>query len=121
MPKIQRLRTLAFHAQAGRCCYCGLRMWLHCPSELGLRARSALPLQCTAEHLVAKQDGGKDVAENIAAACWLCNSRRHKRKAPPNPTAYGAFVRKRVARGKWHCASVLRLARQGASPSMVAM
>ena len=106
MPKIQRLRTDAFHAQKGRCCYCGLPMWNSSPDELrpwGLRARTVAPLRCTAEHLIAQQDGGKDVAGNIAAACWLCNQRRHKRKSPPPPDAYRAFVQKRVAKGKWQC------------------
>ncbi|MEN5206681.1 HNH endonuclease [Stenotrophomonas terrae] len=57
-------------------------MWNTSPDELkpfGLRARTTTPLRCTAEHLVSQQDGGKNVAGNIAAACWLCNTRRHKR------------------------------------------
>ncbi|HDS0950945.1 TPA: HNH endonuclease [Stenotrophomonas maltophilia] len=105
MPKLQRLRTDAFHAQKGRCCYCSLPMWNASPDELkplGLRPKTATPLRCTAEHLVAQQDGGKDVAGNIAAACWLCNTRRHKRKSPPSPEAYRALVQKRLAKGKWH-------------------
>lgn len=86
MPKLQRLRTDAFHAQKGRCCYCSLPMWNTSPDELkpfGLSARAATPLRCTAEHLLAQQDGGRDVAGNIASACWSCNQRRHKRKSPP--------------------------------------
>lgn len=112
MPKLQRLRTQAFHAQRGLCCYCGLPMWQASPDELkpfGLRARTVAPLRCTAEHLVAQQDGGKDVAGNIAAACWLCNSRRHKRKSPPLPEVYRAFVARRMAKGKWHPPKVARL------------
>ena len=87
-------------------------MWQASPDELkplGLRARSAAPLRCTAEHLVAQQDGGKNVAGNIAAACWLCNTRRHKRKSPPPPDAYRAFVQRRLAKGKWHPPKVARL------------
>lgn len=113
MPKLQRLRTHAFHAQRGRCCYCGLPMWNASPDELriiGLRSRTAAPLRCTAEHLVAQRDGGKDVAENIAAACWLCNTRRHKRKSPPAPEAYCAFVGRRMAKGKWHAPAVIAAA-----------
>lgn len=112
MPKLQRLRTDAFHAQKGRCCYCGLPMWNASPDELkplGLRARTAAPLRCTAEHLIAQRDGGKDVAGNIAAACWLCNQRRHKRKTPPPPEAYRALVQKRLAKGKWHPTGVTKL------------
>lgn len=101
MPKLRQLRTLAYHAQDGRCWYCGARMWLSVPEELGLRPRSAKPLQCTAEHLIARQDGGRDVAGNIAAACWLCNHRRHQRKSPPSPGAYKALVQRRLAKGKW--------------------
>lgn len=118
MPKLQQLRTEAFHAQRGLCCYCGLPMWQTSPDELkpfGLRARTAAPLRCTAEHLIAQQDGGKDVARNIAAACWLCNTRRHKRKSPPPPDAYRAFVGRRMAKGKWHPPKVARLLR--ATPS----
>ncbi len=127
MPNLQRLRTLAFCAQAGRCFYCGLPMWNRSTDELkafGLRARTAAPLRCTAEHLVAQQDGGKDAAGNIAAACWLCNTRRHKRKTPPPPEVYRAFVQKRLARGKWHPPAVARLktarAPAAAGPAAVA-
>jgi len=112
MPKLQRLRIRAFHAQRGRCCYCGLPMWNNSPDELktlGLHSRTAAPLRCTAEHLVAQQDGGKDVANNIAAACWLCNTRRHKRKSPPPPAAYRAFVQQRLVKGKWHPPALARL------------
>lgn len=112
MPKLQRLRTNAFHAQRGRCCYCGLQMWNSSLEELtafGLRRRTAAPMRCTAEHLVAKQDGGEDVEGNIAAACWLCNTRRHKRKTPPAPDVYRAFVQKRLAKGKWHPPALARL------------
>ena len=115
MANLQHLRTGAFHAQQGRCCYCGLPMWNGTPDELvtlGLRARTARPLRCTAEHLLAQCEGGKNTAGNIAAACWLCNTRRHKRKSPPPPDAYRAFVQRRLARGKWHPPAVVRLARR---------
>ncbi|WP_425521304.1 hypothetical protein [Xanthomonas vasicola] len=46
---------------------------------------------------------------NIAAACWLCKQRRHKRKSPPPPDAYRAFVQKRLAKGKWHPPGLLKL------------
>src|SRR3546814_12059443 len=80
-------------------------MWQASPEELkpfGLRARTVARLRCTAEHLIAQQDGGKDVAGNIAAACWLCDTRCHKRKSPPLPEVYRAFVARRMAKGKWH-------------------
>ena len=56
----------AFYAQSGRCFYCGLPMWLTAPSELGLKASKARAFQCTAEHLVAQQDG----AETCPGTWW---------------------------------------------------
>ncbi|MFD0320236.1 hypothetical protein [Lysobacter gummosus] len=38
--------------------------------------------QCIAEHLLARRDGGRNTRGNIAAACWLYNQRRHRRKHP---------------------------------------
>jgi len=58
---------------------------------------------------VAQLDGGKDVAGIIAAACWLCNMRRHQCKSPPSRVAYRAFVQNRLAKGKWHPPSVVKL------------
>ncbi|WOB27738.1 MULTISPECIES: HNH endonuclease [Xanthomonas] len=101
MTRLQFLRTLAFHAQQGRCCYCEQPMWLTSPTELKLSHRSARRDQCTAEHLTAQQDGGKDTRGNIAAACWTCNQRRHRRKKRLTPEAFKALVRRRVAAGKW--------------------
>nr|WP_297801524.1 HNH endonuclease [Arenimonas sp. GDDSR-1] len=80
-------------------------MWNESPKELeryGLRPSTAKPLRCTAEHLVAQQDGGRDVEGNIAAACRLCNARRHKRRKPPTPEDYRIFVQKRIAKGRWY-------------------
>lgn len=102
MLKLPRLRTDAFHAQKGQCCFCSLPMWNTSPDELkpfGLRAKKATPLHCTAEHLVAEQEGGNDLAGNIAAACWLCNTRRHKRKSPPSPRPTAPSCRNAWRRG----------------------
>jgi 5-methylcytosine-specific restriction endonuclease McrA len=52
--------------------------------------------------LVSKQDGGRDTQSNIAAACLLCNQRRHKRKDAPEPQEYKDLVQKRVSKGGWH-------------------
>lgn len=104
--RIQNLRNHAFHAQHGRCFYCGVAMWLTSPSELPCEyarpSPAAARLKCTAEHLVPRSEGGKDAAVNIAAACLHCNCTRHKRKRPPEPEAYQAEVRRRVTRGSWH-------------------
>ena len=99
---LKTLRTHSFHAQLGRCYYCSGPMWLCSPDELGLRPRSAAPFRCTAEHLLPRQDGGKDVADNVVAACHLCNLRRHKRPTPaPSPDAYRVRVQQRMAKGTW--------------------
>ncbi|MDQ4680346.1 hypothetical protein BWP19_02830 [Stenotrophomonas maltophilia] len=99
---LKTLRTHSFHAQQGRCYYCSSPMWLCSPDELGLRPRSAALFRCTAEHLLARQDGGKDVADNVVAACHLCNLRRHKRPTPaPSPDAYRVRVQQRMAKGTW--------------------
>ncbi|WP_213946981.1 HNH endonuclease [Luteibacter sp. dw_328] len=77
-------------------------MWFSSPAELGSRLPSARHFQCTAEHLHARQDGGRDTRTNIVAACWYCITRRHRRKRPLAPHAYRRHVRARVAIGKWH-------------------
>lgn len=100
--RLKSIRTSAFHAQSGRCFYCGLAMWHVSPDELALRPHSAGPLRCTAEHLVARKDGGKDVLGNVVAAHAACNHRRHKRSAPaPSATDFRTLVQRRLAKGKW--------------------
>ena len=72
------LHTLAFYAQAGRCFYCGLPMWLTAPAELGLKAG------------------------NVVAAHSRCNQGRHQRKGPaPSAEAFRTLVQKRLAIGRW--------------------
>lgn len=101
--KIQNLRLQAFTRQQGRCWYCGVLMWHRSHQELlGVPACAAARLRCTAEHLVAQSDGGRDVEANVVAACAHCNHTRHKRKKPPEPASYLAEVRRRVGRGGWH-------------------
>jgi len=101
--KIQKLRLQAFQQQQGRCWYCSVQMWHSDPEELpGISPKAARRLQCTAEHLVAQSTGGRDVAENVVAACAHCNHTRHKRKNPPPPDAYLSYVRQRLEQGGWH-------------------
>lgn len=92
MPKLSKLRDYAYNRQDGKCWYCDCAM---------RPASDPSPRRCTAEHLHARCDGGKDVPQNIVAACWLCNNRRHRRKAPKTPEDYRNFVRERVAQGRW--------------------
>jgi 5-methylcytosine-specific restriction endonuclease McrA len=104
----------AFTKQNGLCFYCQLPMWEHGDAEFPRRhrlsVRSARQLKCTAEHLIAQQDGGGDTAENIVAACAWCNRRRHAGRpdAAPNPVTYKCRVAKRMALGKWHPASLVK-------------
>ncbi|WP_371127427.1 HNH endonuclease [Variovorax sp. YR634] len=99
-------RTSAFIRQGGLCCYCDEPMWLADPATFaaryGLTRRQAEAHRCTAEHLHARCDGGRDDRENIAAACALCNHRRHARRAiAPDPDAYRRLVLARLRRGRW--------------------
>ena len=99
-------RRAAFARQNGRCHYCGFPMWLEDPSELsapfGLSDHESARLQCTAEHLIARQDGGGDGADNIVAACRFCNATRHRLSSPPDPAAYRRRVLCRLDAGRWH-------------------
>lgn len=102
---LHKLRHQSFQSQAGRCWYCGVRMWVRSPDELGLsptKGPSASKLKCTAEHLIARQQGGRDSLENVVAACAHCNQTRHKRKCPPDPVSYQNQVRHRIEHHKWH-------------------
>ncbi len=86
---IKRFRTAAFARQSGRCYYCEEIIWRDdCPAfaaDHRLTHRQARQRQCTAEHLVARYDGGRDTRANIAAACRECNATRHRRKVPLPP------------------------------------
>jgi hypothetical protein len=84
-------------------------MWLASPHELDSTVPSkaaASRLRCTAEHLLARCDGGRDIPSNVVAACHFCNHTRHIRKRPPEPERYRAEITKRMARHGWHPAWV---------------
>ena len=124
-------RTRAFNSQDGHCTYCGLPMCLsekdrhQFARQHGISLRLAALLRCTAEHLVAKRDGGDDSLGNITAACLYCNRLRHRGRVATAPSAedYQRHVRERVSRGKWHPAvgklarKVDAVARRGQRPS----
>ena len=104
-------RHSAYLAQQGRCYYCGLPMWeddleSFCRAH-GLKPSQAQSLQCTAEHLLARQDGGRDTADNIVAACYRCNQRRHRRREAPEPSVYLHLVLKQLRAGRWHPPTLL--------------
>ncbi len=117
--RIQTLRRQAFQRQQGRCFYCSVSMWLTSPSELPGAAsdsRSYARLRCTAEHLVARSEGGRNCGGNVVAACAHCNGTRRRRKTPPPPTAYRDDVLARVQRGAWHHPWVHQLGLVAAAP-----
>lgn len=104
--RFSKQRLTAFKKQSGRCYYCKSPMWQNNPEEFaikhGISKSAAARFQCTAEHLLARCDGGKDQESNIVAACLFCNkTRHHKRKNPPNPTEYRKYIKNRLNKGKW--------------------
>lgn len=106
--KLQRLRRQAFIEQGGCCFYCSNRIWERDGQTFahinGIAVRLCRHLRCTAEHLLARKDGGKVVSTNIVAACLWCNSRRHRGRHDnaPEPAVYKRWVRMQVARSRWH-------------------
>jgi 5-methylcytosine-specific restriction endonuclease McrA len=103
--RISKLRTEAFHLQAGLCIYCGQPMILGDLRIFSLqhkvRPRFADLFRCTAEHWVPRANGGTDSRDNIAAAHMYCNQRRHQRKSIPAPDRFRVHVRKRIASSRW--------------------
>jgi hypothetical protein len=63
--------------------------------------RQAAMLLVTAEHLVARRDGGTNANSNIAAAHHWCNQMRHHRKARHTAESFRKLVSGRLAAGKW--------------------
>ncbi|MCC9001509.1 MAG: HNH endonuclease [Candidatus Competibacter sp.] len=101
-----RFKSHAFQNQAGRCYYCDLPMWLDHPEHFALRFDITVPqskqFQCTAEHLVARQEGGATSQSNIVAACLFCNQKRHQRKIALSPVKHKERIKKRLSVQKWH-------------------
>ena len=103
---LSKLRARAYSAQGYRCFYCRCYMWLGSADVFRTRFRlgsgQVVGLQCTAEHLVARQDGGTDSLENVVAACQSCNWRRHARPKAMPVDKYRAHVARQVRQGRWH-------------------
>lgn len=91
--RLAKLRRQAAERQGWLCFYCGAPMVDGAAPGAGARRR--LSRLCTAEHLKARCEGGQDTAANIVAACWWCNSQRHRRKVAPGPEAWRRMVRER--------------------------
>ena len=104
--RLRKNRLLACKKQKGRCYYCDAPMWSGNPDEFasshGISVRQAKRFQCTAEHLLARKDGGTDGRKNIVAACYFCNSTRHRPSNALSPVEYREKVMNRLRRQKWH-------------------
>ena len=104
--KLARPRLAAFNRQSGRCFYCDFPMWLGSPTAFIAKYRfsknQATILQCTAEHLLARKDGGGNSQSNIVAACLICNRRRHQGRKETDATQYRHIVQTRVKQKRWH-------------------
>lgn len=101
---LRSARDRAATRQDGRCHYCELPMLVP-TSQAAKRMPAFMP---SAEHLIARCDGGGNEAWNIVAAHVVCNQGRHKRALPLPPDIYKALVKSRVAAGRWHPECVLR-------------
>ena len=106
MRQVRKSRDRCFHAQGGRCYYCRQPMWCADPDifgrRYGLSEAKARRLQATAEHLIARCEGGSNSAANIVAACRYCNQHRHKAGVALAPAKYQQKVRARLSAGRWH-------------------
>lgn len=106
MTRLQKIRQVQIKAQAGCCYYCEQPMWLKDADGFAekhrLSAGRAAFLRATAEHLVARSDGGEDTKANVVAACHYCNAHRHRAQRALAPEEYAARVRLRLANGRWH-------------------
>lgn len=83
----------------------------------GLPVTLTTHLRCTAEHLIAQQDNGRDSDKNIVASCAWCNSSRHAKQPhnAPDPAAYRLAVRELIANGQWHPVIIHKIALPPAS------
>jgi hypothetical protein len=102
---LTRNRQSAASLQGYRCYYCGLPMWLDDPARFaalhGLSMRQARLLRCTAEHLRARSDAGRDHRQNIVAACLFCNQHRHRARTPLGPEELRERVALAMQRRRW--------------------
>lgn len=109
--RIPKYRHQAFVHQSERCYYCDFLMWESNPEAFAARHKISLAqarrFQCTAEHLIARQDNGTDARQNIVAACYHCNHTRHKMNPAPNPEALRQVVIKQLKNRCWHHKTVV--------------
>lgn len=108
----QRLRAAA--QQGGLCYYCQLPLCEERTTDLAsfaavhnITTKQARRFLCTAEHLLPKSDGGGNHPGNIVAACFHCNTTRHRRRKVLSSEDHRARVRGRLERQRWHPAWAL--------------
>ncbi|KGQ18122.1 HNH endonuclease [Lysobacter dokdonensis DS-58] len=106
--KLRRFRKAAARRQQHRCHYCDAPMWTRNPWQFaqrhGLTLEDCAHFQCTAEHVVARRDGGGEV-RNIVAACRYCNIARHQMEGPFAADDYRERVRNDPA---WRTTTLMR-------------
>lgn len=113
MSQLTHSRSAAYLAQGGYCCYCCLPMpepGQHeaTAARLGLSPKIARAIECTAEHLHAKGEGGTEGQANIVAAHRVCNERRHRQPQHVlEPEVMFDSAVKQVAAGGWHRRRIL--------------
>jgi 5-methylcytosine-specific restriction endonuclease McrA len=104
--KLKKIVSKRFVDQSGLCFYCTQPMWIEDGAgfarQHGISQKRARALQATAEHLVARSDGGNDSYDNVVAACRFCNEHRHRPRQPLPPERHLPKVRKRLKAGAWH-------------------
>jgi 5-methylcytosine-specific restriction endonuclease McrA len=119
--KLRRFRKVAARRQQHRCHYCDAPMWTKIAwafaERHGLRLEDCVHFQCTAEHVIARRDGGVEV-RNIVAACRHCNLTRHETAHPLPAEVYREHVRSNVAESRWLTRSLLstRHSRESGNP-----
>lgn len=99
-------RASALLRQSGRCFYCERPLLTGSPEKYAAQYKTTIAqaksMRCTGEHLKPRENGGTKSMTNIVAACWFCNSRRHRRPVALPPAEYKQLVRKRVRQGRWN-------------------
>ncbi|WP_080727043.1 HNH endonuclease [Sphingobium yanoikuyae] len=107
MRNLAKFRDRRSTAQSNCCFYCQQPIWSDDPAAFAAKFRISIKqtayFRATAEHLIARSDGGTNDLCNIVAACLYCNSHRHRARSPLTPEAYQQRVRARLERGAWHC------------------
>lgn len=70
MAKKSVLRRTLRKRQEGKCCYCGVLM------TPPTTPKASITTTETIEHLRRKSEGGTDRKDNLALACYDCNTNR---------------------------------------------